>query len=66
MVGKTEVVVFNRGFEDTTLQDGSPSAANPELGSSHGPALPMRFRAISETIPSRATSPTFVDIKFAK
>jgi hypothetical protein len=33
MVGKTEVVVFNHDFEGWTLQDGGPSAANPELDS---------------------------------
>jgi hypothetical protein len=31
MAGKTEVVVFNHDFERQTSQEGSPSAANPEL-----------------------------------
>jgi hypothetical protein len=34
MASKTEVVVSNHDFEEGTSQEGSPSAANPELGSS--------------------------------
>jgi hypothetical protein len=31
MASKAEVVVFNHDFEERSSQDGSPSAANPEL-----------------------------------
>jgi len=51
MAGKTEVVVFNHGFEEGTSQDGSPTAANPELDSPRfdGAGAPDSVRAPCRT-----------------
>jgi hypothetical protein len=43
-VNKIEVVVFNHDFEEGTSQEGSPSAANPVLGSPSGSSLQIANR----------------------